>query len=318
MDRNKAWKQIITWSPFPALVLLMVFIIISIANTNDFFGGGFLIGFFDANIPLVCVAIGVAVVLIGGGIDISLGSIVCLVNVVIVSLYGMGASLGVALIGGILTGTIAGMINGIIVAYLRITPLLTTFATSSVFLGLALWILPSPGGSVPIDFVMWYIGNLGGIPTAIIFLIIGLALWVVIKKSKAGVWLYSIGHDSMKSYLSAVPVEKVNVFAYTFAGFMSALGAVALTANVGAGDPLVGSTFSMIAIASCVIGGISLSGGVGDVIGAIFGALFLGLVTNTVLSVVSDPFFQNFFSGLILLIGVIGSVLVNSFIKKLA
>lgn len=317
MNRQSILKRIVKWSPFPALVLLIVFVIISVTNTNDFFGG-FLIGFFDANIPLVCVAIGVAVVLIGGGIDISLGSIVCLVNVVIVTLYGLGASLIIAIIGGVVVGTLAGAINGIVVAYLRITPLLTTFATSSVFLGLALWILPSPGGMVPIDFVMWYIGNVGGIPTAIVFLIVGLALWIVIKKSKFGVWLYAVGHDDMKSYVSAVPVERVKLSTYAFAGFMSALGAVALTANVGAGDPLVGTTFSMMAIASCVIGGISLSGGIGDVIGAVFGALFLGLVTNTVLSAVSDPFFQNFYSGLIMLIGVIGSVMVNSLIKKIA
>lgn len=318
MERLGGLKRVIKWSPFPALVLLIVFIIISVINTNDFFGGGFLIGFFDANIPLICVAIGVGVVLIGGGIDISLGSIVSLVNVVIVTLIGKGMSLGLAIGAGLLVGTLAGFINGLIVSYLRITPLLTTFATSSVYLGLALWILPSPGGMVPIDFVMWYIGSLGGIPTALIFLLIGILLWLLLKNTKAGVWIYAVGENGMKSYLSAVPVDGVNAFVYTFAGFMSALGAVALTANIGAGDPLVGSTFSMMAIASCVIGGISLAGGIGDVIGAIFGAMFLGLVTNTVLSAVSNPFYQNFFSGLILLLGVIGSVLVNSLIKKIA
>lgn len=317
MHRLGVAKRVIKWSPFPALMLLVVFIIISAINTKNFFGGGFLTGFFDANIPLICVAVGVGVVLIGGGIDISLGSIVSLVNVVIVTLIGKGVGLAPAIACGLLVGTLAGAINGAIVAYLRITPLLTTFATSSVYLGLALWILPSPGGMVPINFVMWYIGKTAGIPTALVFLLIGLVLWLVLKNTKAGVWIYAVGENGLKSYLSAVPVDGVNAFVYTFAGFMSALGAVALTANVGAGDPLVGSTFSMMAIASCVIGGISLSGGVGDVVGAIFGAMFLGLVTNTVLSAVSNPFFQNFYSGLILLLGVIGSVLVNSLIKKI-
>ncbi|WHH59040.1 ABC transporter permease [Petroclostridium sp. X23] len=304
-------KNILKWPPFPAFLLLMAFIVLNAIITPGFLDLGFFTGFLSSNVPLVCVAIGVSVVLIGGGIDISLGAVVSLINVIFVTLIGLGWNLGAAIMLCLVISIILGAINGFIVGFLRVTPLLATFATSSIFGGLALWIMPTPGGAVPMDYVTWYNDTWLGIPISILFILVSFLLWLFLKYSPVRLWLYSIGRDENKAYVSAVPVTWIQFFIYTFAAFASGIGAIALTGSVGAGDPLIGLSFSMSSIAACVIGGITLSGGIGETTGAVFGSLFLGLVITTVLSVSVDPFYQEFVQGLILLVGVLGATIVG-------
>jgi ribose transport system permease protein len=315
MNKNQTLKKLIAWPPFPSFVLLIFFIVINIILGK--IDGAFINSFINTNVALICLAIGVSVVIIGGGMDISLGAIVCLINVIFVTLnYDMKLSTGITIMVCIFISLLLGLINGFIVGILRVTPLLATFATTSVFSGLALWIKPVPGGSVSDKFIIWYNSSIAGIPVAIIFPAAVIIIWFIVKNSRLGVWVYSIGKDELKSYVSGIPVNWVKFFMYTFAGLSAGIGAIALTANVGAADPLVGLQLSMTCIAACVIGGISMSGGFGNILGSVFGSLFLGLVITTVLLMNINPYYQQFISGIIILIGVIGSVVIGRKAQK--
>lgn len=311
------FKKLLRWPAFPALALLIFFIIINQMLSPGYLNKSFISSFLSANVPLIIVSIGVSIILIGGGIDISMGSLLCLINVVYVTLAGLGYSLLVSVIASLLVGLVGGMINGLCVAVFRVTPLLTTFATSSVFAGIALWIMPEPTGMIQTEMIKWFFTFLGGFGAPLLFLLVAILLWVVVKNTKMGTWIYAVGMNKQSAYVSGVPVRGVTFFMYSFSGLITGLGGVAMTSYIGAGDPLIAASMTMSVIAACVIGGILLSGGIGDAVGSIFGAVFLGLVITTVLSSVKDSFFHNFVQGIIMLIGVVGSIYLADTIKKI-
>lgn len=306
--------KILRWSPFPVFVLLIVMVIINVIVTPNFLTMTSISGFFASYAPLICAAIGAAVVLFGGGIDISLGAIISLVNVVLITLLEKGYDMISASLIALAVAIGVGALNGLVIGFLRVNPLLTTFSTSSIAGGLALWIMPSPDGQATMDFIMWYNGDWFGIPSPIFFILVVWLLWWILKKTPIGDWIFSMGRDEQKAFASAIPVSWLKFFSYVFAAFVTGLGAIALTGSIGSGDPLVGLPISLNAIAACVIGGISLMGGSGDTLGAVFGAIFLGLVSTTVLAIQVPPFYQDLVSGVIILIGIVGSV---SLAKKL-
>lgn len=301
------------WTSAPALFLLLLFIAINGAMNPGILNWWFFEGFILSNTPIICVTVGVAVVLVAGGMDISLGSIVSMVNAIIVVLAGKGMPLGWVLAVAVLASVAAGALNGFVVAFVRVTPLLATFATSSVFAGVALWILPTPGGMVPMSFVNWYSGYYFGIPRTALFIAVPLAVWLLFRSTPRGTEYYATGMDAKKAYASGAPVARFRFCAYTFAGLASGLGSLALTGYIGAGDPLVGASMSMSSIAAAVIGGISLSGGKGDVWGGIFGAMFLSLAITMVVSARVSSFTQGLLTGIILLVGILGSLLLAKY-----
>lgn len=308
--------KLIQWPPFPALALLVFFLILNQFLSPGYLRGNFIPSFLGANAPIIIMALGTSIVLIGGGMDISTGGLMCLVNVVYVLMAEAGIPLIVCIVCSILVGLAGGMFNGLCMAFLRVTPLLTTFATSYIFGGIALWLMEGPKGRIQVSIVKWYFSWLGGYGAPLIFIALAIALWLIVRKVKMRVWIYAVGLNEMKAYVSGVPVRKVKFFMYGFSGLITGLGGVALTTYIGSGDPLIAVSYTTTIIAACVIGGILLSGGVGDAIGAVFGSVFLGLVITTVLSLVKDSFFHNFVQGIIIVLGVIGSILLSQAINK--
>ncbi len=300
------------WPAFPALVMCIVFFIINIAVTEGFLKPYVILGFLSSNIPLICVSVGCACVIISGGMDISLGAIISLVNVIFVKLNGAGLGLFMQIAVCLILSLVMGLINGIIIGWLRVTPLLATYATSSVYAGIALWLLPRPGGIVDRGFTSWYNSFLlGVVPVPVLFAAVLLLLWALLMKTPLRYWLYSSGRDGAKAYVSGVPVYSTQIFSYAFAGLTAGIGGLALSGSTQGGDATVGLTLSMNAIAACVIGGISLAGGIGVIIGSMFGALFLSLVTMTVLSAHISSLYQSLIKGIILLVGVFFSILIE-------
>jgi ribose transport system permease protein len=310
-------NKLLRWPAFPSLALLVIFLILNQFLSPGYLGGNFISSFLAANAPQIVVAIGVAGILIGGGMDISIGGILCLINVCYVTFAMKEFSIPVTLVLCVLIGTLCGLVNGVCVSIFRVTPLLTTFATSTIFGGIALWIMPSPTGTIQIDMLKWTHRFLKGYGAPLMYIAIAIVLWVIVMHSRMGVWIFAVGQNEHKAYASAVPVRGVKLFMYSFSGFITSLGGIAMTSYIGAGDPLIANSMTMSVIAACVIGGILLSGGVGDAVGSLFGAIFLGLVITTVLSSVKDSFYQNFVQGIILLVGVIGSILLARAVKKI-
>lgn len=304
-------KQFTRWSSFPSLLLLAVFFVLNIFITTNFLTVGYMSGFFAANTPLICVSIGVGVVIMAGGIDISLGGMVSLINVCCALMGTTTLHPALIILICLAMGLGMGLLNGFIVGVLRVSPMLATFGASSIYSGLALWIMPLPTGKIAKPLVRFYGGTvLGFIPSPVLFITLILVIALLIKYSKLGMYIMASGRHELKAYVSGVPVNKVRVIAYLFAGFCAAIGGIAMSFNSGGGDPKVGATLSMNSLAACVIGGIGLAGGKGDAWGALFGAIFFQLVTSVVMATGVSSFYQNFVKGLILLIGMVGSIVV--------
>lgn len=305
-------KKIISWSAFPSLLLFVLFLGINAVMTHGL-SASFFRSFISTNAGAICVAIGVTATILVAGTDISLGSIVSLVNVIIVVLSEKGFSVPTAAALGLLSAILCGMFNGFIIGVMRVNPLLTTFATSTVFSGIALWLLPYPGGSIDFSFGDWYLGNMFGIiPTPVVLILILIIVWTIVMKLPAGIHIYALGRNVKKAYASGVNVTALRFFVHTFAGLAAGIAGICISANICAGSPTVGATMSMNSIAAAVIGGVSLNGGIGGIWGGIFGACFLSILISIVVSANLSSVVQSFIQGLILLIGVTFSIVASN------
>lgn len=257
-------------------------------------------------LPLIAAAVGQAIIVLSGGIDLSAGGIITLVNVVLVSLAGVwgtesGWSTLAAVLVSLLVAVAAGLLNGLLVASLRLQAIVATFATNFVWMGLALAVLPVPGGQAPIPLYRLYRASFLGIPSVVFLLILVILLWVILKRSRIGQFLYAVGGHAQAAFASGLPVERVRMLTYGLGGLFFGLAGVFLTADIASGDPLIGSPLTMNTIAAVVIGGTPLAGGTGGAGGAVVGAIVLGLIRNIIFFANVPPFYQDFISGLIII-----------------
>lgn len=313
-DKLKTWRNI---SVFPVLVLLLIFIVVNRAISASFFNLPYMKSFFSSNVPLMLLTIGAAMVVIGGGIDISLGSLATVMNALCIILtVDKGIDMYSAALIVLVLSSVFGMINGCVISYVNVPPLLATFAMTSIYDGIALWIMPKPRAGIPAFFVKWYNNATGVIPNSVWILLVAILIWLVITRLPLKLKLYSLGYNRLNAYTSGVSVIRTQIFTYGFAGFMAGLAGICLSFSIGSADPLIGQGLSMQCVAACAIGGISLDGGRGGVVGAVLGAIFLSMVTVTVFALKVSSFDQDIIEGAIILLGVIGSVLVNRMLSR--
>jgi ribose transport system permease protein len=263
-------------------------------------------------LPLILLAVGQTYVVLASDIDLSVGSIISLVNVVTVSVMtALGGSHG-AIIAGILFGMLAGIMcgafNGFCVAVLRFQPIVSTFASGIVFAGIALWILPQAGLAAPDAYWETYGENLVGIPF-VLWILAAMAVSVaLIAKLVFSRSLLAVGGNIQSAYQSGLPVPGLRISAYILCGLFSAISALCLTGDTASGDPLLGVKMTLGSVAAVVLGGTALSGGRGNPLGSIFGAVILGLI-GSVVFFAGVPFeYQNLVQGLIVLAALAGGV----------
>lgn len=311
-------KRIFKERWFPGLILVLLFLIWNGFNTKGFFTASSFRYFLNVLVPLACIAIGVTVTVICGGIDLSTGALVCVVNCTFVVLQGKGVGLVPAMIISMLIAAATGAVNGFFVAVVRINPMLVTYASQTICTGLALYILPVAGGSGSEAFTKWYgSGTVLGIPTSVVFwIIVPLLIWYFIKKTPMGHWLYATGKDEKKSFESGINTVAVQMFAYIFSSCMAGWAALAFSGNIVGGDPKAGLSFTMNAVAAAVVGGTALSGGEGDAIGGVIGALFVQLAIYAVLGAKVSTYVEELSNGLIVLLGVAGMMLYSILKEK--
>ncbi|SDL41299.1 ABC transporter permease [Nonomuraea jiangxiensis] len=280
--RDLRWAGV-QLSGVATVAMLVVAVAVNTALQPNFWGGYALTSNFATFVPLVAIAIGQTVVVLSGGLDLSLGAQVTLASVVAVQVVdGRLDRLPLAAAAALGVGMACGALNGLVVALLRLQPIVATFATSFVFSGLALVVLPTPGGSVPIEVTTAYRDSVLGVPVALLA-IVGLALlWRVLRGHRVLRHVYAVGGDAEAAYASLVPVTRTRVWAYVLGGLFAALSALAVLANTGSGDPFVGNELTLASVAAVVLGGTALAGGRGGAGGSILGAMVLALVTNIV------------------------------------
>jgi ribose transport system permease protein len=269
----------------------------------------------NKGVLLALVAMAQTFVVLTAGIDLSVGMIFILTNCV--GSYIVIGSIGTALLGvvGVLVlGLACGALNGLIVIYGRLQPIVTTIATGSIFYGIALWLRPQPGSSDDFnsDIADLMTSQLpGGIPMSLVaLLVIVVAVWLPFRRSPVGRAVYAVGSSEVAAYMSGVPIQQAKFAAYTLSGLLAAMGGLYFTfiTYSGVASFADGSTYTLYSIAAVVLGGVSLFGGVGSAVGAIFGALAFRTIGDLIFVFDFEPLWQTLFQGIVLLLAVcIGS-----------
>jgi ribose transport system permease protein len=266
-------------------------------------------------LPLCFAAMAQAVVVISGGIDLSIGSLMGVVNVLSArEMVDMSfrQALAFSLLLIVLTALASGF-TGAIITLTRIPDIVVTLGMLFVWQGVALWIMEIPGGGVPIDYSDLAVGDLGstGIPNAAVAVFAAfLFIWVPLRWLRPGLAIYAVGSNRNSAYLSGIGVARTRVGAYLLAGVFTGLAGLALSASSGIGDPNSGATYTLNSVAAVVLGGVSLLGGVGGLIGVIAAAYVLTLSKIILLLRGTDPNYANVYQGaLIILVVVIGGLL---------
>ena len=258
---------------------------------------------------LALVAMAQTIPVLTRGLDLSAGMIFvmanCLASSIVVGSIGQGL-LGCA--GVLAMGLAAGFINGAIVVWGRLQPIITTLATGAVYYGVALWIRPTPGGDVQYDIADFVTGQLfNTVPTAlVVLLLVVLLVWIPYRKSVLGRGAYAVGSNEQAAYMSGVPVERAKLMAYTLGGFLASLGGLILTFNTYSGEAsaAIGGTYTLNSIAAVVIGGTSLFGGWGSAVGSVFGAFVLRTIEDLLFVFDLPPLWQPLFQGVVLLVAI--------------
>jgi ribose transport system permease protein len=261
----------------------------------------------NKGVLLALVAMAQTFVVITAGIDLSVGMIFVLANC-LASTIVVGSPLQTAfgITGVLLTGLLCGALNGALVIYGRLQPIVATLATGAIYFGLALWLRPVPGGDVNSDLADALTGQLpGGIPTVLAVLVgIVLVVWIPFRRSLLGRTAYAIGSSEQAAFMSGLPLARAKFLAYTLSGLLASCGGLVLTFITYSGEAsaMQGGTYTLSSIAAVVLGGISLFGGSGSAIGAIFGALVLRTIGDLLFVFDLDPLRQPLFQGVILLV----------------
>jgi ribose transport system permease protein len=233
-------------------------------------------------LPLALATVAQAVVVIGGGIDLSIGSMMALTSVVAAALMkGQSEEFAIAVvIGVILLGLLLGFINGTVVVLTKVPDIVVTLAMSFVWAGCALLVLKTPGGGSAKWLKELVTGSLFNewIPKAAIVLIVVVAvIWIPVRRSRLGLSIFAIGSNRLAAFRSGVSVGRTRVAAYTLTGLFAAFGGLSLTASTGIGTPVPGP-YTLMSVAAVVLGGVSLAGGRGGVFGPLVAVVILQLI----------------------------------------
>ncbi|MEI8333323.1 MAG: ABC transporter permease, partial [Chloroflexota bacterium] len=230
-------------------------------------------------LPLALAAVAQAIVVISGGIDLSIGSMMALTSVVAaVLMKGQPEEFGVVVVVAVvLLGLFLGAVNGSLVVLTRVPDIVVTLAMSFVWAGCALLVLQSPGGAATKWLKDLILGSLGSawVPKAAVVLIVIVALvWIPVRRSRFGLSLYAIGSNRPAAFRSGVSVGRTRILAYMLMGGFTALAGLSLIASTGIGTPVPGP-YTLMSVAAVVLGGVSLAGGRGGVFGPIVGVVIL-------------------------------------------
>jgi ribose transport system permease protein len=175
-----------------------------------------------------------------------------------------------------------GFVNGFAAGYLDLPPMIATFATAAIWYGLALLILPQPGGSIPAWMVQAFRWKYFLISTPLIVMLLAYLLWKLVKLRPLGRYIYAVGSREESAFANGINTRRVKLASYMLGSFYVLLGAYAISLQAASGDARLGLSYTLTSVAAVVVGGIALKGGVGNVIGAIFGALILNMVINLI------------------------------------
>lgn len=302
--------------------LLMFIIMFAITATlqENFFTIKSIVRNINAFTPLILLAMGQAVVIVAGGLDLSSGAALSLFTCVLTTVMKRNDPVtGIyALLATFAVAILVGIVNGVGIGYLRIPPVIVTFATSYMWLGIALFLRPTPGGESVDWFRAFYkidavagapaalkaIGNF--IPPALVLLIIGCLLWFIISKTRTGRYIYAVGSNIESAYVSGIDTARTQMLACIINSVFIFLAALFFVGQNQSGDARMGGPLTLRSIAAVVVGGISLTGGRGSIYFALLGALTLSFVNKIIFFANIPNAYQTLVSGIIIIVAIAG------------
>jgi ribose/xylose/arabinose/galactoside ABC-type transport system permease subunit/ABC-type multidrug transport system ATPase subunit len=295
---DKVWGAVVRYPALfgmPALFLVFLLATVAIHPRFDSFDAQSLA---MAALPLACAAAAQAVVVISGGIDLSIGSVIAVANVLAARTMNeasFGGALWLAL-AILAAGAAIGAINGLLVIVSRVPDVVVTLTTGFIWGGVALLILEKPGGGAPPEFASL------GTGTVITEWLSNSLVLLVVSVTKAGLRIYATGSDKIAAFRSGVNVEAARLLAYVLGGLFSAIGGIGLTMTTGIGSPHAGVLYTLSGLAAVVIGGVSLTGGRGGVVGPVIAAFVLTLSPADLIFLNIDPNFGQVIQGTLIVL----------------
>ena len=317
-----AARRFVTRPEFSTLLILVVMFVLTAALQQNFFETKSIVRNINAFTPLILITMGQAVVILAGGIDLSAGTALSLFTCVLTTVMRKSDpwSGAVALAVVFAVAMAVGIINGIGIGYLRIPPVIITFATSFIWLGAALFLRPTPGGEAVEWFKAFYnVGAIEGVsdsffkrltdvvPPALLLVVIGCLFWGVVSKTRTGRYIYAVGSSNDSAYESGIDTARVQLRACLVNSIFILLAALFFVGQNQSGDARMGDPLTLRAIAAAVVGGIALTGGRGSVYFALVGALILSFVNKIIFFANISSAYQTLVGGAIVILAIAAS-----------
>jgi len=300
------------------LVLLLMIAVFSFFNPRFFTVANFQ-NVARNTAPLIISASAMTAVMIARGLDLSVGSVLAAASVVAATLAVHGVPLPLAFLGGIALGAAIGAANGAIIVKMRVSPIIVTLGALNIARGIAYLITPSAIlVGLPRNWSSIGTSNLGPFPVPILLAAIVVAVYAWVSRfTKFGKHIYAVGGNEEAARLSGVNVERTLISLYVLSGVMAALAGIVLSTRVGSGDPNIGVGFELEVIAAVIIGGTSLSGGEGRILGTVIGAVIVGVLSNGLNLSGVEPFWQYVAQGCVLIAAVVVDKRVNEGVLRM-
>jgi len=254
-----------------------------------------------------CIALGMTLVIISGGIDLSVGPTAALAAVVSATLMVNGVPVSVAILAALSIGIACGLFNGVLIACAGLQPFIVTLGALSLFRALALIFTGgSPVFGIPPEFRAITNGQWFGVPTPIVIVAaLALVAWVVLNKTALGEYILAVGGNQEAARVAGVPVTRTKITTYVLSGLLASVAALILVGRLGAAEPTLGNLWELDAIAAAAIGGASLMGGKGSIVGTLLGAVILGVLRNGLTLMNVQAFYQLLATGIIIIVAML-------------
>ncbi len=305
----RAWMEglNISWRDMGTVIGLVLMVIVFASLTDVFLTQRNLVNILQQSSINACIAIGMTLVIISGGIDLSVGPVAALAAIVSATLLMAGYPVAIIILAALLIGLACGFVNGALIAYAGLQPFIVTLGTLSIFRAFALiYTGGNPVLGLPNEFRQIFSSYVFGLPVPVIVVgVLAVAATILLKKTPLGEYILAVGGNEEAALVSGVPIERTKVVTYMVSGGLASLAAVILIARLGAAEPTLGNLWELEAIAASAIGGASLMGGKGSIFGTILGAIVLGAMRNGLTLLNVQAFYQLLATGIIIILAML-------------
>jgi len=294
------------YAKYGYLIILAVMLIISSILSPAFLTPRNIFNILRQMSIITIIAYGSTMVIISGMIDLSPGSGAAFTGVIGTSVYVMTGSVWLGLLAGILAGSVCGVTTGLLITQFDLPPFIVTLAMMTGLRGLALLYT----GGFPIinigDFTIWGQGVIIGVPVPILIMaVMFVVMSILVKRTRFGRYIYAIGGNETAAVASGVNVKGIKIITFIIAGSLTGLSGVILMSRINSGQPAGGLMFELDAITTVVIGGTSLSGGIGTLTGTVVGGMIVGILNNILNLTNVSPYWQQILKGVVIVVAVI-------------